>query len=236
VTLSTTSSASSVKILLWVYQISPFWQGDGCTVPLNLKTFKNYSGQIWCSNCLILFARGSGVKGRKATPSAAKDSSQNSRSESTSRGNEHTDLLREVATLKEELHLQKQELRLQKQKLKRRMRKREDEMMRMIMGWLSSQYPWTDITSEEAKRILQEFGKETNLLGKGTFGRGNPPPINPHRFFHQRLTETNRYGTWGAPCLGPRKEKRELRHTSGYLEFGICLVLPLFSWACLSWK
>ena len=53
-------------------------------------------------------------------------------------------------------------------------------MMRMIMGRLSSQYPWTDITSEEAKRILQEFGKETNLLGKGTFGRGNPPPINPH--------------------------------------------------------
>ena len=118
---------------LFTSRISPI-TGDGCTVPLNLKTYKNYSGQIWCSNCLMLFARGSGVKGRQATPSAAKDSSQNSRSESTSRGNEHTDLLREVATLKEELHLQKQELRLQKQKLKRRMRKREDEMMRMIMG------------------------------------------------------------------------------------------------------
>jgi len=51
-------------------------------------------------------------------------------------------------------------------------------MMRMIMGRLIPQYPWTDITSEEARDILQEFGKEPNLRGTGTFGRGNPS--HPH--------------------------------------------------------
>ncbi len=104
-----------------------------------------------------------------------------------------------------QLHFQEQHHQLKK-KLKKRAKIREEELVNLAMNRVmrANEYPWVEITAEEALDLKKRFDTTENFLGKGASARGMLRlrlAVRGTRFGHQGISFSR-----NVPRGQPKKE------------------------------